>query len=87
MGHIVLWRPYGYGVADGYLISYNIYDGHVYCFGRGPSATTVTADPVVSDLGSSVMIRGTVTDQSEGSKGTPAIADEYMSEWMEYIYM
>ena len=77
----------GMAVADGYLISYNIYDGHVYCFGRGPSATTVTADPVVSDLGSSVMIRGTVTDQSEGSKGTPAIAVEYMSEWMEYLYM
>jgi hypothetical protein len=33
------------------------------------------------------MITGTVTDQSAGAKGTPAIADEHMDEWMEYIYM
>jgi hypothetical protein len=34
-----------------------------------------------------VMITGTVTDQSTGAKGTPAISDEDMSAWMEYMYM
>jgi hypothetical protein len=33
------------------------------------------------------MIKGTVTDQSEGAKGTAAISDESMSAWMEYLYM
>jgi hypothetical protein len=85
-------------VSDGYLIALNYYDNSVYCYGKGPSATTVTADPKVSIHGNSVMIEGTVTDQSPGGKqdssgnlifplkGTPAIADEYMGKWMEYLY-
>jgi hypothetical protein len=32
------------------------------------------------------MITGTVTDQSPGAKDTPAIADESMQAWMEYLY-
>ena len=48
---------------------------------------TVDAPLTAIPLGSSVVIRGTVTDQSAGAKDTPAIADEYMSEWMEYMYM
>ena len=38
-------------------------------------------------MGSSVVIEGTVTDQSPGAKDTPAISDEDMTEWMEYLYM
>jgi hypothetical protein len=48
-------------------------------------------------LGSSLVIRGTVTDISAGTlqneqsarfpNGVPAIADQYMTPWMEYIYM
>ena len=30
---------------------------------------------------------GTVTDQSPGATGTPAIADASMTQWMEYEYM
>ncbi len=86
----------GIGVADGYLVSYNIYDGQVYCFGKGPSATTVTAAPKVNALGSSIMIEGTVTDECAGAKdlvqqgkyaSIPAISDEDQSAWMEYLYM
>ena len=33
------------------------------------------------------MIKGTVTDQSPGTKDTAAISDEDMTEWMEYMYM
>lgn len=74
-------------VADGYLVYYNLYDSQIYSIGKGPSATTVSAPQTVVPLGSAVMITGTVTDQSEGAKGTPAISDASMSAWMDYLYM
>ena len=37
--------------------------------------------------GQKIVIEGTVTDQSAGAMGTPAISDEDMGDWMEYIYM
>jgi outer membrane protein assembly factor BamB len=87
----------GWPVADGYLVYLNAYDMQVYCIGKGPSATTVTASPKIIAKGNSVMIEGTVTDQSAGTKqqeqaarfpnGVPAISDEHMGEWMEYLYM
>jgi hypothetical protein len=74
-------------IADGYIVTLNLYDNQIYCYGKGPSATTVTAPDTSVTLGSNVMIRGTVTDQSSGAAGTPAMSDEDMSEWMEYMYM
>ncbi len=78
-------------VADGYLIGQNGYDNQIYCFGKGQTATTVTATP---GTGNTITIQGTVTDQSPGqtclgtpAAGTAAIADESMSAWMEYLYM
>jgi len=49
----------------------------------------VTAPEIGVPYGYSLVIRGTVTDESPGSraKGTAAISDEYMSQWMEYIFM
>jgi hypothetical protein len=101
-----LWTLYGYAgvgsnngmaVADGYLVYLNAYDMQLYCIGKGPSATSVTASPKVSVHGDSVLIEGTVTDQCAGAKeiaqklgftnGVPAIADESMGQWMEYVYM
>ena len=45
-------------------------------------------------MGASVLIKGTVTDQSPGmtckgipAAGTPAISDNSMTAWMEYLYM
>jgi outer membrane protein assembly factor BamB len=80
-------------IADGYIVATNQYDNQIYCFGKGQSATTISAPTTVQSLGSSVLLQGTVTDQSPGNtcigipaKGTPAISDEYMSEWMEYLY-
>lgn len=81
------WSRGSISVADGYLVSADVYDNRVYVFGKGPSATTVSAPDVASPLGTSVMIKGTVTDQSAGAKGTPAISDESMTQWMEYIYL
>jgi len=76
-------------IADGNLIYLNAYDGSVYCIGKGPSELTVSAPMTATKKGDSVMVTGTVTDQSPGSKakGTPAISDDYMSEWMEYMFM
>jgi hypothetical protein len=85
-----------FAIADGYLIALNAYDNQIYCFGKGPSATTVTAPETTIPLGEEVLIKGTVTDQSAGTKqqeqaarfpnGVPAISDEHMGEWMEYLY-
>ncbi|MCW3995757.1 MAG: PQQ-binding-like beta-propeller repeat protein [Candidatus Bathyarchaeota archaeon] len=89
----------GVYIADGRLLSLNSYDNEIYCYGKGPSATTVSAPQNNPTLGSSVTITGTVTDQSPSGrlnsnygldfslKGTPAISDEDMSRWMEYLFM
>jgi outer membrane protein assembly factor BamB len=74
-------------VAYGMFIYMNQYDGKIYCFGKGPSATTVSAPQSAAVKGHAITITGTVADQSVGAKGTPAIADESMSAWMEYTYM
>jgi hypothetical protein len=85
---LLLWLgTYGGGaISDGYFVGLNYYDNQLYCIGKGPSATTVTASPDVSVHGNSVLIKGTVTDQSPGAKDTPAIADASMQAWMEYLY-
>ena len=86
-----LWNISGYmslrAIADGYLVGYNGYDNRIYCFGKGPSATTVKVSSEALSKGSSVLITGTVTDQSSGQQGTPAIADANMGAWMEYLKM
>ena len=46
---------------------------------------TVTAPQGVITKGSSAIIIGNIKDMSP--KGTPAIADEHMTQWMEYLYM
>jgi len=83
----------GWPVADGYISYLNTYDMQVYCIGKGPSATTVTASPGV---GSVVTIQGTVTDICAGANrkvasgeftSVPAISDKDMGAWMEYIHM
>jgi hypothetical protein len=89
----------GLAIADGILLSSNSMDNMIYAYGKGPSATTVSAPQTVPTLGSSVMITGTVTDQTPTGrrntndkidftlKGTPAISDEDMTAWMEYKFM
>jgi hypothetical protein len=76
----------GLSIADGYIVTGNEYDNNVYCIGIGPSETTVSAPQTVIPKGTGVLITGTVTDQSPGAKGTPAVADEDQQVWMEYLY-
>jgi hypothetical protein len=62
-------------------------DQRIYINGPGPSQTTVTASPSVATKGNSVMITGTVTDQSPNPdlQGTAAISDADQSRWMDYM--
>jgi outer membrane protein assembly factor BamB len=96
----LVWSSFGFYVyngitiADGFLTLYNSYDGQIYCYGKGQSATTVSVQNDVTSLGNSVLIKGTVTDQSPGNTslgvpaaGTPAVSDDSMSAWMAYLYM
>jgi hypothetical protein len=95
-----VWNMTGWferaAVADGKLVTHNAYDNEIYCFGKGPSATAVTAPMTAITEGTSVIIQGSVTDTSPGAKeiaerlgyadGVPAISDVDMSEWMAYLY-
>ena len=74
-------------IGDSIIAMWNSYDGQIYSLGKGESATSVTAPDIGVPAGTSAIIRGTVTDQSSGAKGTPAISDESMDEWMSYLYM
>jgi hypothetical protein len=84
-------------LAEGTLVYYSYYDNQIYAIGKGPSAMTVSASPKVSVRGSSILVEGTVIDIAAGTQqheqamrfpnGVPAVADESMSEWMEYVYM
>ena len=83
--------------ADGYLVFVNDYDHKIYSIGKGPSSMTVDAAPGSITLGSSLVIKGTVTDISAGTKqkeqaarfpnGVPAVSDASQGKWMEYVYM
>ena len=85
-------------ISEGRIIYLDNHDNQIYCLGKGPSETTVTAAPEVSELGQSILVKGMVTDQTNSGrfnvvgsldfllKDTPAISDESMSEWMEYMF-
>src|SRR5690606_22901271 len=84
-------------VADSHLVIWNSFDCQIYTLGKGQTETSVTISPKIAVRDSSVIIEGTVIDQSPGTKdpnrqarfpkGVPAVSDESMSEWMEYVYM
>jgi outer membrane protein assembly factor BamB len=92
--NLTAWSATGLGeaaanmyIADGKLLFHNLYDGQIYCIGKGPSETTVSAPQLAATVGSSVMITGSVTDQSPGAMGKAAVSDAWMTPWMEYLYM
>jgi hypothetical protein len=73
--------------ADGYVIGLGINDGNLYCIGKGQTSTTVSVPQTTITAGTTVIISGTVLDQSAGQPNTPAISDASMSEWMDYQHM
>ena len=91
------FSDFGFPIADGQLVYLNAYDMKVYSLGQGPSAMTVTAPDTASNVGTPVVIRGTVMDISTGTtqdeqsarfpNGVPCVSDQSESAWMEYVYM
>ena len=84
-------------VADGYISYFNTYDSQIYTIGKGPTQLTVNAPNVGVTVNSPITISGAVTDIAAGTKqneqaarfpnGVPAVSDQSMSAWMEYVYM
>ncbi len=83
-------------IGDSIMAGLNAgYDNRLYAFGKGPSEITVDAAP--STLGNKVMVEGFVTDLAPGATtydvaarfphGVPAVSDESMTEWMQYVWM
>jgi hypothetical protein len=83
-------------IADGFTTFMNGYDNRIYSVGRGPSVTTVIVQNDMTTYGEKVLVKGSVMDISAGTKqdeqaarfpnGVPAVSDESMSDWMEYVY-
>jgi outer membrane protein assembly factor BamB len=89
--------PETFATADGVLIFWNNYDAQVYAVGKGPTQMTVTAPSTGAEFGTPIVIRGTVTDISAGTKqqaqaarfpnGVAAVSDASQQGWMDYVYM
>jgi len=72
--------------ADGYL-SVSCNDGYQYVFGKGKSATTIEAPLTAITQGQSLVLTGSVLDQSPGQPGTPCVSKESMRTQMEYLHL
>jgi len=83
-------------IAYGKLVTLNAYDNQLYCRGKGPSGTTVSAPSVGVTTSTPITISGTVMDVSPGTQqqlvasnypyGLPCISDETQSLFMEAVY-
>jgi hypothetical protein len=80
-------RSFTGAIADGYLAFASQLDSMMYVFGKGKSATTVMAPDVSVPLGTSLVIKGTVLDQSPAQPGTPCVSDASMTTYMEYLHI
>jgi hypothetical protein len=74
-------------ISGGYLTAGNPWDGSMYVFGKGLSATTVTAPNVVMPKGNGIVIEGTVLDQSPAQPNTPCVSKDSMQTQMEYLHL
>ena len=80
-------RKFQGAVADGYLAFDNFYDSYMYVFGKGKSATTISAPQIALTQGQSIILTGSVLDQSPAQPNTPCVSKESMTAWMEYLHM
>lgn len=72
-------------IADGYLTLAG-QDGTLYVYGKGRSATIVTAPDIAVALGSKMVIKGSVLDMSPAQPNTPCVSKESMTTQMEYLH-
>lgn len=87
----------GPAISDGIMTTLNAYDNQIYAYGKGPTKVTVSAPQASIDSGRSLVISGTISDISAGTKqdavamnfpnGLPCVSDDSMKFWMEYVYM
>jgi len=77
----------GQGISNGMFWFNDQYTGCTFMFGKGQTATTVSTSPGVIAEGGSVLIQGTILDQTPSSKDTPCISDASMTPWMEYLHL
>ena len=80
-------RVFQGSIADGYLAYSDAYTATMYVVGKGKSATTVTASQKTIAKGATVLIEGTVLDQSPGQPNTPCVSKESMTLQMEHIHI
>jgi hypothetical protein len=83
-------------IGDSIIAGLDTYDLQVYAMGKGPTAMTTSAGPKVVSSSSSVVIEGTVMDNSPGTSttdmklrfpnGVAAVSDASQSAWMLYVY-
>ena len=80
-------RVFQGAIADGYLALNDGYTAYMYVFGKGKSATAVTATDTTVPLGTAALIKGSVLDMSPAQSGTPCVSHESMTTQMEYLHM
>ncbi len=73
-------------ITDGYMNMMSDL-GYFVTYGKGQSATTVTAPDVVMAQGNGVVIKGTVLDLSPAQPNTPCVSKESMTLQMEYLHL
>jgi hypothetical protein len=73
-------------IADGYLPMQSS-DGYMYTFGKGMSATTVSTPDSSVPVGTEILIKGTVLDQSPAQPGTPCVNTDSVAAWMEKVHL
>jgi hypothetical protein len=95
---ILSWDCYNPpAIAGGYMTVCNAYDNQIYCYGMGPSKTTISVPQVGITTDTPVTITGSVTDISAGASqqvttanfpnGLPCVSDASMTSFMEAVYM
>ena len=57
----------------------------MYVYGKGKTATSVTAPDTVVTYDSGIIIKGTVLDMSPAQEDTPCVPRESMTTQMEYL--
>ncbi len=72
-------------IVDGYMLFPSTL-GIQYVFGKGKSATTVSAPLTAITQGESVILTGTVLDLSPAQPGTPCVSQGSMRTQMEYLH-
>jgi hypothetical protein len=80
-------RVFQGAIADGYLAYSDAQTATMYVVGKGKSATTVTASQKTIAKGATVLIEGTILDQSPGQPGTPCVSKESMTLQMEHLHI